>query len=257
MIDRKKIMTNFAEYTEAYDSSDDKIKLKIVHTYRVAALCERIARSLDLSKEDTDLAWACGMLHDIGRFEQIRRYGTFEDAKSVDHAQFGADLLFGKNGETGIIHHYIEDERLYEIIETSIRQHNAFALTGNMSDRMTMFCHILRDADKIDILRVNVDFPLESIYNTTTEILRTCTVTPEVEESFLEHKTVLRALKKTPVDNVVGHISLVYGLVYPESMRMIKEQGYLDRLMNFESNNQETQKCFARIRSEMTQYLAV
>ena len=34
------------------------------------------------------------MLHDIGRFEQIRRFGTFNDAQSVDHAEFGADLLF-------------------------------------------------------------------------------------------------------------------------------------------------------------------
>ena len=46
---------------------------------------------------------------------------------------------------------------------------------------------------------------------------------------------MLRSLKKTAVDNVVGHISLVYELVYPESCRIVKRQGYLDRLMNFES----------------------
>ena len=31
-----------------------------------------------------------------------------------------------------------------------------------------MYCNILRDADKIDILRVNVETPLEDIYNVTT-----------------------------------------------------------------------------------------
>ena len=58
-------------YTTA---SDEKIKLKIDHTYRVAGLCQRIAESLGLSEPDVDIAWLLGMLHDIGRFEQIRRF---------------------------------------------------------------------------------------------------------------------------------------------------------------------------------------
>ena len=106
-----------------------------------------------------------------------------------------------------------------------------------------MFCHILRDADKIDILKVNVEFPLEEIYNVDTEVL------------YEEH-AVLRSLKKTAVDNVVGHISLVYELVYPESCRIVKRQGYLDRLMNFESKNPHTRKQFEHIRKRMREYLA-
>ena len=38
----------FAAYAARYDVDDPKVKLKIDHTYRVAALCERIAASLDL-----------------------------------------------------------------------------------------------------------------------------------------------------------------------------------------------------------------
>ena len=55
----------------------DRVKLKIDHTYRVAALCARIAQSLALPPEDVDLAWLSGILHDVGRFEQLRRYNTF------------------------------------------------------------------------------------------------------------------------------------------------------------------------------------
>ena len=40
-----------------------------------------------------------------------------------------------------------------------------------LDERTAMFCHILRDADKIDILKVNVEFPLEEIYNVDTEVL--------------------------------------------------------------------------------------
>ena len=85
-LDRDRARRAFAEYTRAYDPTDPKVRLKIEHTYRVAALCEQIARSLSLSGADTDLAWLAGLLHDVGRFEQLRRYGTFEDAKSIDHA---------------------------------------------------------------------------------------------------------------------------------------------------------------------------
>ena len=52
------------------------------------------------------------------------------------------------------------------------------------------------------------------------------------------------------------HISLVYELVYPESCRIVKRQGYLDRLMNFESKNPHTRKQFEHIRKRMREYLA-
>ena len=63
----------FAEYTAAYNADDPKIKLKIDHTYRVAALCERIAKAAGMCAYDVELAWLSGMLHDVGRFEQIKR----------------------------------------------------------------------------------------------------------------------------------------------------------------------------------------
>lgn len=48
-INREHIKKTFQEYTDRYDSTNPKIKLKIDHTYRVANLCEQIAQSLELS----------------------------------------------------------------------------------------------------------------------------------------------------------------------------------------------------------------
>lgn len=47
-LDRPHARQAFAEYTSHYNAADPKVKLKIDHTYRVAALCERIANSLSL-----------------------------------------------------------------------------------------------------------------------------------------------------------------------------------------------------------------
>ena len=83
-VERERVRETFREYTDAYDATDEKIKLKIDHTYRVAELCERIAKAERMEKTEVDLAWLLGMLHDVGRFEQLRRYGTFSDADSID-----------------------------------------------------------------------------------------------------------------------------------------------------------------------------
>lgn len=251
-IDREHVKKVFKTYTDAYDVSDEKIRLKIGHTYRVADLCEQIARAEKLKEADVDLAWLLGMLHDVGRFEQLRRYGTFIDAESIDHAALGADILFG---EENAIRTYISEETEDEVIETAIRVHSAYRIPENLPERTAMLCHILRDADKIDILRVNVDVPLEEIYNTTTEELRNACVTQAVMDSFYEHHATLRSIKRTPVDHVVGHISLVFELVFDESVCIVKRQGYLDKLLCFESRNPRTNEQFAELRAEMERYL--
>lgn len=252
-IDRKHVEVTFAEYVSHYDVKDEKVKLKIDHTYRVAELCDRIARSVELTSEDIDLAWLCGMLHDIGRFEQIKNYGTFIDADSVDHALYGAEILFDK----GNIHTYLENpsDELCDFLRKVISCHSAYRVPKEYDERVRMFADILRDADKIDILKVNVEVPLEEIYNVTTQELMNAEVTIEVMKSFEEEKAILRALKKTPIDHVVGHISLVYELVYPISVQIVQQQGYLERLMNFSSNNTRTLKQFEKLRNMMQNYI--
>lgn len=250
-IDRKKVIQVFDAYVQNYNSQDEKVRLKIEHTYRVSELCECIADSLKLKKEDIDLSWLLGILHDVGRFEQLKNYGTFIDAKSIDHAGYGAEILF----DQGRIRDYIEDDAEDELLRTAVAWHSAYRLPEELDDRTKMFCQILRDADKIDILKVNVDFPLEEIYNVTTEELRNCQVSKKVMEAFKEGHAVLRSLKKTPVDNVVGHISLVYELVYPKSLELVREQGYIKKLMDFKSDDPKTEKQFEEIRRTMNKYL--
>ena len=120
---------------------------------------------------------------------------------------------------------------------------------------LELFADILRDADKIDILKVNVEVPLEEIYNVSTDDLMQAEVTKEVMQSFSEEHAILRALKRTPVDHVVGHISLVYELVYPISLKIVKEQDYLDKLMSFPSQNPKTLEQFEQLRGMMQDYI--
>ena len=298
-INRKHIKKTFQEYTDRYDSTNPKIKLKIDHTYRVANLCERIAQSLELSAAEIDLAWLSGMLHDVGRFEQLRRYNTFSDAQSIDHARFAVELLYdegliadyvpelsteelaggaravesmgdgidsvGKRGATeqaggahGSPTAQSEDMPLSDILQTlriAIGEHSAYRIQEGLDERTQMFCHILRDADKVDIFRVICDTPMEEVYGFQTKDILRSAITPEVMQAFYEHHAVLRKLKKCPADYIVAHGSLAFELVYPESLRIAKGQGYLKQMMSFQSENPNTAEAFEHLRKDLNDYL--
>ena len=282
-INREHIKKTFQEYTDRYDSTNPKIKLKIDHTYRVANLCEQIAQSLELSAAEGDLAWLSGMLHDVGRFVQLRRYNTFSDAQSIDHARFAVELLY----DEGLIADYVteisttelvadartwrsmggadesptaqsEDMPLSDILQTlriAIGEHSAYRIQKGLDERTRMFCQILRDADKVDIFRVICDTPMEEVYGFQTKDILRSTITPEVMQAFYEHHAVLRKLKKCPADYIVAHGSLTFELVYPESLRIAKEQGYLKQMMSFQSENPDTAEIFEDLRKDLNGYL--
>ena len=189
-INREKARSAFDEYVRHYNAHDEKVKLKIEHTYRVCELCEEIAKNSGFTEEETELAWLSGLLHDVGRFEQLRQYGTFHDAQSIDHAQFGADILF----KEGKISEFIDDFSENDLLEKVVRTHSAYRLPEDFTDRERKFANLLRDADKVDILKVNVIVPLEEIYDVTAEELRNCAVTDVVMEEFLRGHTILRSL---------------------------------------------------------------
>lgn len=242
------VMTEaFEDYVRNYDLEDPNILLKYIHTSKVADNCEKIARSLSLREEDVELSWEIGILHDIGRFEQLRRYHTFIDADSIDHAQFGADLLF-KEGLFGM---FDPKQTNAKIIETAIRCHSLYRLPMDLSEKELLFCQIVRDADKVDIFRANYETGMDKVYYVTMEELRNSAITPEVYENFLEGHAIPRGIRKTVADHLVGHIALTFELVYPESRKMVIEQGFLWKLLDTEFDNPETIETMKKIKQRI------
>lgn len=302
-IDRQHVQDVFGKYTDAYDSKDPKIALKIEHTYHVAEVADQVAHSLGLSQEDCDLAWILGMLHDVGRFEQVRRYGTFVDSQSIAHALMSCQVLFPEdygveesvframpNGHFGSLSDYLmagdgtnddetevgmegcaddnkvddeSDEKLdgkhkvesdewRHIIKLAISVHSALRIPDDISEREAMFCNILRDADKVDIFRVNVETPLTDIINTTEEEIRTSCVTADVMPAILEHHVVPRDRKFTAADHIVSHCCLAFELVYKKSREIAVEQGYLKTLTEYVSENPETNQVMDKLREQLS-----
>lgn len=235
-MNRERIIQTFEEYVSHYDLKDPNIYLKYIHTGKVAQNCECIARSLGLPEKDCNLAWEIGMLHDIGRFEQLRRFHTFNDSVSIDHAQFGADLLF----KEGLMNKFDKEEQNYELIEKAVRYHSLYRIPEGISEREKMFCQIIRDADKVDIYRANYETGVHVVYQVTEKELYNSNITTQVYNVFCEERAIPRDIKRTVADNLVGHVALSFELVYPKSRKLAREQGFLWKLLETPFENPET-----------------
>ncbi len=252
-VDRSRAIQAFCSYVAAYEPTNPRIALKVAHTWRVANLCERIATSESL---DTDLAWLCGLLHDIGRFEQVRRFDTFNDAASVAHAALGAEVLFGTDdSSSGLIRTFVRDDAQDELIQTAIATHSDYRLPHGLDTHTRAYCDVLRDADKIDILKVNCICPIEDIYGVTELDMTTSELSPAVVDAFYEHRTIPRDIRSYPADILVGHICFAWELVYPESRVILKEQGHLEHMLSRRFRNPRTQATFQTMACHMREQL--
>ena len=71
----------------------------------------------------------------------------------------------------------------------------------------------------------------------------------------MEEHAELRSLKETAIDNLVAHMALTFELVYPKSRQLVDEQGYLARMMNYESENEITKNQLNMIKKKMMEFL--
>ncbi len=231
MIDKQRAETAFQAYTSQYDMSNGMIRHKVEHTLRVAENCERIAASLGMNDEDVTFAWFLGLLHDIGRFEQVRRYGTFIDSVSVDHAEFGADLLFHERLIDSFPAENLPEKEL-RLLETAIRLHNKLTLPENLDERTRRFCEIIRDADKADIFRVVAELPFEERIGTSRGLIQEDgEASGAVMDCVLEHRCVPRAIRKNRFEGYISHCCFAFELVFPETRRIVRKQGFLNCLL--------------------------
>ena len=127
MIDIEKAKIAFKDFLNEYqDKSDLGFELKRVHTYHVAENAKKIAEKLNLSKEEVNLAELIGILHDIGRFEELKITKELNSVK-FDHAGHGSKMLF----EEDMIRKFIEDSQYDNIIKKSIENHGRLEIERN------------------------------------------------------------------------------------------------------------------------------
>lgn len=243
----------FVKYVKNYDSNHGKVNLKIVHTYGVVRASEFIAKDLGLSDEDIELAKIIALLHDIGRFEQIRIYNDFRDYMTEDHANLGCKVLF----KDGLIEKMISDRSYDDIIFKAISNHNKLAIESGLNERQLLHAKIIRDADKTDIFRVTCDDKVENIvHDATEEDMKNNNITDKVYNDFMSDKIVLHQDRKTYIDFWISYIAFIYDYNFTSGLRYIYQKDYINKMIDkFDYKNPDTKEKMEKIKNHALEYL--
>jgi len=213
-------------FCTGYERIDSALCLKVRHTKNVAIEILDIANSLELSAGDCYLAEILALLHDIGRFEQFLRYHTYSDIKSQDHAALGIEII----DKTGVLKSLDATEQA--LIRAVIGQHNRAVLPDTAESRTLFFLKLLRDADKIDILRVVIGH--YSGRDTNEAIPIGIPDVPAVSDAVLENVAAGRTVRfedvRTLNDFKLLQVGWVYDLNFPRTYEIIRHRNYLDKI---------------------------
>ena len=241
----------FESYLDNYDRENDKVRLKIVHTYGVVEQSSEIAERMGLSDEDVFLARIIALLHDIGRFEQLKRYDSFMP-DTMNHASYGVQVLFGE----GMIRRFLPEDVWDNIIVAAIAKHSDFVLEGIEDERTFLHARIIRDADKLDNCRVKLVDALETFMGADAEEIGASAISPKIRKDALEGKSILSADRVTLMDYWVSYLAYFYDLNFRESLDIVEEHDYVRRIIHrIPYTNPETVETMKELENCLVEYV--
>lgn len=204
--------------------------IKKEHSLRVAEISEILADSLQLNEEDKKVAWLAAVFHDIGRFKQLVEYDTFDDAKSVDHAEYSVSILKEKDvvKQSGCS----EDELVFKAIEF----HNKLELPKKLTEREQLHTKLLRDADKLDILNVLTEYYLakntEPNHTLTWDLPKGTVVSTGVVKEIMAGRLVPKKEVVSEMDVKIMQLSWVYDINFRVSFDYLLKKRFLEKIYN-------------------------
>ena len=250
----EKSIKRFNAYVNDYDTSNGSIQLKIIHTNKVMMLSNQIAKGLNLSQEDIQLATLIGLLHDIGRFDEIKLCSHM-GLGNFNHATHGVKLLFEEN----LIRDFIEDDKFDDIIKFAIDNHSKYQIKSTSDKRMLLHAKIIRDADKLDIYRVKLEGDFASIQKGLTEKkLKTSCISDEIMIAINNHQSINRSIVKTYLDEWLLGIAMVFDINFPISFKILKDNNYIDKILNrVDYTNSTTKENINQIQTIVNNYIDI
>ncbi len=188
----------------------------------------QLADKLEFSFEDQKLVYFIGLFHDVGRFRQLVEFDTFNDTKSVDHAEYSVDVL----NEKGVFEKFkIEN---VDVVITAIQNHNKLQLPEKLPEHELKFAKLIRDADKIDILKVLTEYYSKrngvANHTLTWELPKGSSVSKSVSKEILNEKLVSKENVVSEIDVKIMQMSWVYDFNYRHSFEHLLKNRFLETI---------------------------
>ena len=194
----------FNNYYQTFDEKEVYIKNKYDHTFRVVSFAEEIAKSLNLSEDDILKAKICALFHDIGRFNEAKKYHSFASSNAFDHGEEGFNILKKLNYND-------------EIVLLSTKYHNKYSIPDGLDEKTQLFCNITRDADKLDILftqYLKVDSKDE--------------IRDEIYNELFKKKLFKNSINYNSNEEVLKGLALIFDINFKKSFEIIRDNNLID-----------------------------
>ncbi len=246
---RNKLIEWFHTYAGSFIMESEEYQQNIVlkkdHTLRVCDEIVYIAENLGLSENEILLAEIIALLHDAGRFEQYKKFKTFADARSVNHAELGVEII-KENGLLGGFDHETEN-----IILKSILFHNRANLPEYEDERVLFYSKLIRDADKLDIWKVVLEYYYRTDESSNPSIELDLPdspgISPEVYETLINHSIVNMNHVKNVNDFKLLQAGWVFDINFHPAFKRIIEREYIPLLRNTLPDSDEINSVFLEI----------
>ena len=256
MINIQKANIAFKKFLGSYKNLEDEIgfNTKISHTYHVVENSRELAKQLNLNDEDIKLAELIALLHDIGRFEELKTISHFQGIK-FDHAECGVKLLF----ENNLISNFVDEEKYYPIIKNAIFNHNKYKIQDNLDDNSLLHSKIIRDSDKLDNFRIEIEDSPEKhfikIVNSISD-MENSTISDKVFNSIKNCECVKIIDRHTPLDYYIVLLGFTFDIYFKESFQKIKDNNYINLLIDkFNYKLPETKEKMEEIRQILLDFV--
>lgn len=229
------VRRHFHEYANGYidraGAMRHLMELKREHCAFVARNCRELAASSGWNPGDVRTAEALGFLHDIGRFPQLEEYGTFMDAKSIDHGERGWQAI----RESGLLDEVEPDLR--DAILSGVRHHNAHTLPHDLPEPHCRWLNLIRDADRLDIYRIILDALERNRLGEHSGIALDLPLEgdpdPELLEKIMQRGAPSYSDLKCVADFLLLILSWSYQMNYPATLGIMRERNIIDQIVAY------------------------
>jgi len=233
-------------YVKNFYSQDSRnnlnIKIKEEHTFKVCDEMESLVKSNCSDPELMYVAGICALFHDIGRFEQYKKYGTFSDMKSEDHAALGVSII----RQEGILDFLDKEE--YSLILRAISYHNRAQLPEDETADCLLLTKLIRDADKIDIWRVVCEYYSGGTvsHNSTIQLdlPEEGGISDEVMDDIRSGRIVKNGKMKTVDDLKALQMGWVFDINFSHTFKLLRERGYMEELRDSISDRESAEAIY-------------
>ncbi len=228
-----RVMRIFEQYVKKFDMNNANIKVKYFHSLKTMELCRQIATNLNIfTEEEIVVCELVGLFHEIGSFDKNPEFHIIND-NYEDYTTKTLEILF----DNGLMRKITPDTKFDAIIKLAIFSLNKNGYPENLDKKVIAFCDILKDAHKLDLFRLAINYPyLDTRIETYPSAM--------VYNEFKLFRKIEEKLTENNADEILSVLSNIFSFSHKYSYFIAKEENYVTKLIKSLTFNDENIKQF-------------